>query len=67
MTDDSKLAQSADELEQVLKDLQEIERFEPPAEFAAKAREPDMAVYEAAMRDPEVYWADQARHGGGQR
>ncbi|HET6753054.1 MAG TPA: acetate--CoA ligase [Jiangellaceae bacterium] len=61
MTDDAKLVQSADELEQVLKDLQEIERFEPPAEFAAKAREPDMAVYEAAMRDPEGYWADQAR------
>jgi acetyl-CoA synthetase len=61
MTDDAKLVQSADELEQVLKDLEQFERFEPPAEFAAQARERDMAVYEAAMRDPEGYWADQAR------
>jgi acetyl-CoA synthetase len=61
MTDDAKLVHSADELEQVLKDLEQFERFEPPAEFAAQARERDMAVYEAAMRDPEGYWADQAR------
>ncbi|MDT7649048.1 MAG: acetyl-CoA synthetase, partial [Pseudonocardiales bacterium] len=61
MTDDAKLVQNADELERVLKDLQRIERFEPPAEFAAQARVRDMAVYEAAMRDPEGYWADQAR------
>jgi acetyl-CoA synthetase len=61
MTDDAKLVHSADELEQVLKDLEQFERFEPPADFAAQARESDMAVYEAAMRDPEGYWADQAR------
>jgi acetyl-CoA synthetase len=63
MTNDAaaKLVQSADELERVLKDLQQIDRFEPPTEFAAQARVRDMSVYEAAMRDPEGYWADQAR------
>jgi acetyl-CoA synthetase len=61
MTDDAKLVPGADELERVLQDLQQIERFGPPAEFAAQARVRDMGVYEAAKRDPEGYWADQAR------
>jgi acetyl-CoA synthetase len=61
MTDDAKLVQGAEELERVLEDLQQIERFEPPAEFAARARVRDRGVYEAAKRDPDGYWADQAR------
>jgi acetyl-CoA synthetase len=61
MATNAKLVQSAEELERVLEELQRIERFEPPAEFAAQARVRDMGVYEAAARDPEGYWADQAR------
>ena len=61
MKDDTKLVQSADQLERVLEDLQQIERFEPPAGFAAQARVRDMGAYEAAERDPEGYWAEQAR------
>jgi acetyl-CoA synthetase len=61
MTDHAKLVQSADELERVLEDLQQVERFEPPAEFAAQSIVRDMGAYEAANRDPERYWADQAR------
>ncbi len=61
MTDSATLVQSADELEQVLEDLQQIETFEPPTDFRERARIKDAEVYEAAERDPEGYWAEQAR------
>src|SRR4249919_4180401 len=61
MKDDAKLVQSADQLERVLEDLQQIERFEPPAGFATQARVRDMGAYQTGERDPEGYWADQAR------
>jgi acetyl-CoA synthetase len=61
MTDNAKLMRSAEELEQHLDDLQHVERFEPPAEFRARAVVGDVDVYEAAERDPESYWAGQAR------
>ena len=61
MTANAKLVQSTDELEQVLEDLQQVERFEPPAEFRAQARVRDPDEYEAAERDLEGYWAAQGR------
>jgi acetyl-CoA synthetase len=61
MTDNAKLMRSAEELEALLDDLQHVERFEPPAEFRARAVVGDVDVYEAAERDPESYWAGQAR------
>jgi acetyl-CoA synthetase len=61
MTDNAKLMRSAEELEELLNDLQHVERFEPPAEFRARAVVGDVDVYEAAERDPESYWAGQAR------
>jgi acetyl-CoA synthetase len=61
MTDNAKLMRSAEELEELLDDLQHVERFEPPAEFRARAVVGDVDAYEAAERDPESYWAGQAR------
>ncbi|MBA2770127.1 MAG: acetyl-coenzyme A synthetase, partial [Sporichthyaceae bacterium] len=61
MTDDAKLVESDEELEHVLAELQEIETFEPPTGFRDGARITDEGVYEAAERDPEAYWAEQAR------
>ena len=51
---------TADDLERKLEELSAIERFEPPAEFRARARITDPEVYEDAARDPEAYWAEQA-------
>jgi acetyl-CoA synthetase len=61
MTDKPKLVQSTAELDRLLDDLQKVEKFEPPAEFRARARVRDPGVYEVAARDPEGYWAEQAR------
>ncbi len=41
--------------------LLEVERFEPPAEFRERALLNDPAVYERAARDPQAWWAEQAR------
>jgi acetyl-CoA synthetase len=48
-------------LEQELTELLEVERFEPPSEFAAGALLADPAVYEQAAADPEAWWLRQAR------
>ncbi len=61
MSDDANLVATAEELEQVLDDLMEVEKFEPSAEFAARARINDPKVYDEANRDPESYWAGRAR------
>jgi acetyl-CoA synthetase len=61
MTDNAKLVQSEQELERVLEDLQKVERFEPPPEFRDQARVRDPGVYAKAERDPQGYWAEQAR------
>ncbi|HEY8414851.1 MAG TPA: acetate--CoA ligase, partial [Thermaerobacter sp.] len=37
--------------------LKEERRFEPPAEFRARANVRDESVYEEAERDPEGFWA----------
>ncbi len=61
MTDKAELVNSPEELERVLADLQKIETFEPPAEFRENARIRDAGVYDEAARDPQAYWAEQAR------
>jgi acetyl-CoA synthetase len=48
-------------LERELTELLEVERFEPPAGFAAEALLGDPAVYEEAAADPEGWWLGQAR------
>jgi acetyl-CoA synthetase len=47
-------------LEQQLSELLEVERFEPPPEFAASALLSDPAVYGEAAADPEAWWLRQA-------
>jgi acetyl-CoA synthetase len=61
MTDDAKLPQTAEELERVLEDLMQVEKFEPPREFRERAQVPDPEVYKAAESDLEAYWAERAR------
>ena len=45
--------------------LREGRKFEPPAEFSEKAHVKSVAEYEAiyqqAEKDPEGFWAEQAR------
>jgi len=48
-------------LEDRLEELLEQERFPPPEEFAREALLTDPAIYEEAARDPEAWWAQQAR------
>jgi len=60
MTDDN-LVKDADELEKVLEDLLEIEKFEPPQHFVQQAQIRDAAIYAEADQDPEALWAARAR------
>ena len=53
MADTAKIAQTADELELLLDELGEVESFDPPPEFRARARITDPEVYAAAARDSE--------------
>jgi acetyl-CoA synthetase len=41
--------------------LEEHRSFEPTAEFRRQANVSDPSVYEKAARDPEKFWAEQAR------
>src|SRR5579859_7308785 len=41
--------------------LLQVEKFPPPADFAARAQVRDAAVYEQAAADPAAWWATQAR------
>ena len=61
MTDDATLVHDADELEDVLEQLLQVERFDPPPEFRAGARLNDPEVYARAAADPQAYWAERAR------
>jgi acetyl-CoA synthetase len=54
MTDQTK------DLEGHLTELLEVERFDPPEEFAAAAVWSDPAIYEEASSDPEAWWKRQA-------
>jgi hypothetical protein len=49
----AKIVQTAAELEQLLDELGQVESFEPPPEFRARARVANPEVYAAAARDPE--------------
>jgi acetyl-CoA synthetase len=49
------------ELDHELERMLAIERFDPPDGFREKALVSDSAVYERAERDPEGWWAEQAR------
>jgi acetyl-CoA synthetase len=52
---------AADELEQELASLLDVERFPPPAEFRERALLNDPEVYEQADADWQGWWAEQAR------
>src|SRR4051794_27351550 len=41
--------------------LQEDRRYEPSAEFTAAANVNDPGIYERARKDPEAFWAEQAK------
>ena len=41
--------------------LEENRKFEPPPQFARGANVPSPDIYDKASRDPEGFWADQAR------
>ena len=56
--DNAKIVQTAAELEQLLDELGEIESFEPPPEFRARARIIDPEVYRGCRVG---YWAGRAR------
>jgi acetyl-CoA synthetase len=47
-------------LEQRLDELMEVERFDPPEEFAADALIKDSSEHEKAAKDPTAWWAEQA-------
>src|SRR3954452_8044236 len=48
-------------LEQRLEELLEVERFDPPEEFARDALITDRSEHEKAAKDPTGWWAEQAR------
>ncbi len=48
-------------LDRELGELLEVETFEPSAEFREHALLSDPAVYEEAARDPQAWWAGQAK------
>jgi acetyl-CoA synthetase len=52
---------SGDEIEQQLGELIDQETFEPPAAFREQALISDASIYERAAKDPEGWWAEQAR------
>ena len=41
--------------------LDERRTFPPPEEFCRRANASDPGIYERAMRDPEAFWADEAK------
>jgi acetyl-CoA synthetase len=48
-------------LEQELGELLDQERFEPPEDFAREALIGDLSEHEAAAKDPQGWWAQQAK------
>jgi acetyl-CoA synthetase len=47
-------------LAQTLEELQEVERFDPPADFRERALVKDLSLHEAAAKDPVGWWEQQA-------
>jgi acetyl-CoA synthetase len=60
MATESKPA-TGEALDRELAELLEVESFEPSPEFRAQALLSDPAVYEEAARDPQAWWAGQAK------
>ncbi|HEV3320632.1 MAG TPA: acetate--CoA ligase [Solirubrobacteraceae bacterium] len=52
---------SGEALDRELAELLEVPTFEPSAEFREQALLSDPAVYEEAARDPQAWWAGQAK------
>src|ERR1700733_1185956 len=52
---------SGEALDRELAELLEVPTFEPSPEFRAQALLSDPAVYEEAARDPQAWWAGQAK------
>src|SRR3984885_1750443 len=52
---------SGEALDRELAELLEVETFEPSAGFREQALLSDPAVYEQAARDPQAWWAGQAK------
>src|SRR3954454_4028814 len=48
-------------LEQALEELLDVEKFDPPEDFAKAANITDAGIYESADADYEGFWAEQAR------
>jgi acetyl-CoA synthetase len=55
------MATDADTLDAELARMLELERFEPPVPFREGALLSDPAIYDQAARDPQAWWAKQAR------
>jgi acetyl-CoA synthetase len=53
-------AAGSEQLERELTELLQVERFEPPEAFRARALLRDPAVYQRAARDPLAWWSEQA-------
>ena len=51
---------TSSDLEQQLKEMLEIETFDPPEEFRERALIQDDSIYEEAERNPTGWWATQA-------
>ena len=52
---------SSDQIEKEIGELLDQERFDPPNGFKDKALITDESVHEAAARDPQGWWAEQAK------
>jgi acetyl-CoA synthetase len=52
---------SSEQVEKEIGELLDQETYEPPAGFREKALIADRSVHEEAARDPEAWWAEQAR------
>ena len=54
------MAAEPETLERELGELLDVERFEPPEDFARQARVTDDSLHRAAEQDPAAWWRDQA-------
>jgi acetyl-CoA synthetase len=54
------MATEGQTLEQALESLLEVEKFDPPDAFREEALVTDESMYDAAEKDPEGFWAEQA-------
>jgi acetyl-CoA synthetase len=54
------MATEGQTLERELEALLEVEKFDPPKEFAEQATVTDREIWDRAEQDPEGFWAEQA-------